>query len=196
MDHHRLGAGRRGVALAVSSRAASGLAARRASGCSAAAFVRLALNPAVLEYHARSATPIFNWYFYAYGIVTAACLPGRSWLRRRAISWRKPMLTLARRSRHRAGVSTVEHRNRGLFQQPRLDLDVSIHRQFRARHDLFHRLGVVCPGAAGGRHCQKDARRALRRDGAVVRDAVETFPPRSGAARANFTASARFSAWR
>ena len=33
-------------------------------------FVRLALNPAVLNYHARSATPIFNWYLYTYGIVT------------------------------------------------------------------------------------------------------------------------------
>jgi uncharacterized membrane protein len=37
------------------------------------AFVRLALNPAVMSYHARSATPILNWYLYAYGIV-AACL--------------------------------------------------------------------------------------------------------------------------
>src|SRR5437660_988969 len=34
------------------------------------AFARLALNPAVLSYHARSATPIFNWYLYTYGIVT------------------------------------------------------------------------------------------------------------------------------
>ena len=37
-----------------------------------AAFARLAFNPAVLEYHARSATPIFNWYFYTYGLATAA----------------------------------------------------------------------------------------------------------------------------
>jgi hypothetical protein len=37
------------------------------------AFVRLALNPAVFSYHARSATPIFNWYLYTYGIV-AICL--------------------------------------------------------------------------------------------------------------------------
>ncbi len=37
-------------------------------GLLAVAFVRLALNPAVLEYHARSATPIFNWYLYAYGV--------------------------------------------------------------------------------------------------------------------------------
>ena len=36
----------------------------------AVAFVRLALNPAVLSYHARSGTPIFNWYLYTYGIVT------------------------------------------------------------------------------------------------------------------------------
>ena len=37
------------------------------------AFVRLAANPAVLEYHSRSATPILNWYLYAYGVV-AFCL--------------------------------------------------------------------------------------------------------------------------
>ena len=37
------------------------------------AFVRLALNPTVLSYHARSVTPIFNWYLYTYGIVTV-CL--------------------------------------------------------------------------------------------------------------------------
>jgi len=34
----------------------------------AAAFVRLALNPAVLEYHPRTQTPILNWYLYAYGL--------------------------------------------------------------------------------------------------------------------------------
>src|SRR5438128_1766229 len=36
----------------------------------AVAFVRLALNPAVLSYHARSSTPIFNWFLYTYGITT------------------------------------------------------------------------------------------------------------------------------
>lgn len=48
-------------------------------GLLVAAFVRLALNPAVLEYHQRSATPIFNWYLYAYGIVTI-CLFVGAWL--------------------------------------------------------------------------------------------------------------------
>jgi uncharacterized membrane protein len=33
-------------------------------------FARLAFNPAVLSYHARSAFPIFNWYLYTYGIAT------------------------------------------------------------------------------------------------------------------------------
>ncbi len=42
----------------------------------ATAFVRLALNPAVFEYHARSATPIWNWYLYAYGIVTLCLMAG------------------------------------------------------------------------------------------------------------------------
>jgi hypothetical protein len=34
-------------------------------------FVRLALNPAVLSYHARADFPVFNWYLYTYGIATA-----------------------------------------------------------------------------------------------------------------------------
>jgi hypothetical protein len=40
------------------------------------AFVRLALNPAVLSYHTRSATPIFNWYLYTYGIVSVCLFAG------------------------------------------------------------------------------------------------------------------------
>jgi uncharacterized membrane protein len=40
------------------------------------AFIRLALNPAVLAYHPRSETPIFNWYLYAYGIVTICLFVG------------------------------------------------------------------------------------------------------------------------
>jgi Predicted membrane protein (DUF2339) len=35
-------------------------------------FARLVCNPAVLAYHGRAATPIFNWYLYTYGIV-AVC---------------------------------------------------------------------------------------------------------------------------
>jgi len=37
------------------------------------AFVRLALNPTVLEYHRRARHKIWNWYLYAYG-VTSFCL--------------------------------------------------------------------------------------------------------------------------
>lgn len=37
-----------------------------------AAFARLALNPAVLHYHERSAFPILNWYLYTYGLVALA----------------------------------------------------------------------------------------------------------------------------
>ena len=43
------------------------------------AFVRLALNPAVLEYHPRAATPIWNWYVYGYGL-PILCLFGGAWL--------------------------------------------------------------------------------------------------------------------
>jgi hypothetical protein len=45
-------------------------------GLLAAAFIRLALNPAVFDYHPRAAMPIFNWYFYAYGIVTVSLFVG------------------------------------------------------------------------------------------------------------------------
>ncbi len=45
-------------------------------GLLTAAFIRLAFNPAVLEYHRRSTTPIFNWYLYAYGIVTVCLFVG------------------------------------------------------------------------------------------------------------------------
>jgi len=47
----------------------------------AAAFVRLALNPAVLGYQPRAATPILNWYLYAYGISTACLFAGARLLR-------------------------------------------------------------------------------------------------------------------
>ena len=40
------------------------------------AFARLALNPAVLSYHARTPMPIFNWYLYAYGLAAASLFAG------------------------------------------------------------------------------------------------------------------------
>ncbi len=45
-------------------------------GLLGAAFVRLALNPEVLKYHLRSATPILNWYLYTYGAVMACLFVG------------------------------------------------------------------------------------------------------------------------
>jgi uncharacterized membrane protein len=48
-------------------------------GLLAIVFVRLALNPAVLEYHRRSATPIWNWYLYGYGLPVVFLFSG-AWL--------------------------------------------------------------------------------------------------------------------
>ena len=45
-------------------------------GLLVATFVRLALNLEVLSYHERSATPIFNWYLYTYGIATVCMFVG------------------------------------------------------------------------------------------------------------------------
>ncbi|HET9211993.1 MAG TPA: DUF2339 domain-containing protein [Thermoanaerobaculia bacterium] len=49
------------------------------AGLLAAVFVRLAANPAVLAYHPRGATPIFNWYLYTY-LVPALAFFLASWL--------------------------------------------------------------------------------------------------------------------
>ena len=50
-----------------------------AIGLMALVFVRLALNPEVLVYHARSEVRILNWYLYAY-LTCAAALLGAGWL--------------------------------------------------------------------------------------------------------------------
>ncbi|MFN7941166.1 MAG: DUF2339 domain-containing protein [Thermoanaerobaculia bacterium] len=52
-------------------------------GLEAAAFARLALNPAVLDYHPRQATPIVNWFLYAYLVAAAAMFLAARWLRER-----------------------------------------------------------------------------------------------------------------
>jgi len=44
-----------------------------------AAFVRLALNPAVLQYHARTPTAIVNWYLYAYGVAAICFFMSARW---------------------------------------------------------------------------------------------------------------------
>lgn len=42
----------------------------------AVSFARLGLNPFVLSYHARAAHPVFNWYLYAFGVVSMALFAG------------------------------------------------------------------------------------------------------------------------
>ncbi|MEA2488862.1 MAG: hypothetical protein QOH21_654, partial [Acidobacteriota bacterium] len=48
-------------------------------GLAAAVLIRLVLNPAVYEYHAKSATPVINWYLYTY-VICAAALFLTAWL--------------------------------------------------------------------------------------------------------------------
>jgi uncharacterized membrane protein len=51
------------------------------AGLFAAVFVRLVLNPNVLDYHERSGSPVFNWYLYTYLVAAAAMfVGGRLWL--------------------------------------------------------------------------------------------------------------------
>ena len=49
-------------------------------GLLAITLVRLTLNPAVLEYHPRSSTAIFNWYLYTYGSAIASFFLASHWL--------------------------------------------------------------------------------------------------------------------
>jgi uncharacterized membrane protein len=44
------------------------------------AFARLALNPAVFDYHVRGDTAVFNWYLYAYGMAIASLFAGAALL--------------------------------------------------------------------------------------------------------------------
>src|SRR5262249_40436318 len=44
-------------------------------------FVRLALNPAVLEYHPRGGIPVLNWYLYTYLVAAAAFFAGARFLK-------------------------------------------------------------------------------------------------------------------
>ncbi len=49
---------------------------------SGAAFVRLALNPAVLRYHPRAAAPLWNWYLAVYAVAAASFFAGFRLFRR------------------------------------------------------------------------------------------------------------------
>ncbi len=55
-----------------------------------AVFVRLVLNPWVLEYHARSATPIFNWLTYTYWVPTVCLFVACSLLIRDELKHQSP----------------------------------------------------------------------------------------------------------
>jgi len=50
-----------------------------ATGLFTTVFIRLAVNPSVFEYHARSSTRILNWYLYAYLLCAGAMMLG-AWL--------------------------------------------------------------------------------------------------------------------
>jgi len=63
-----------------------------------AAFARLALNPAVLEYHSRGESPLLNWYWYGYGSVAISLFAGAQLLgppRDRILGLRVPPLLQA-----------------------------------------------------------------------------------------------------
>ena len=80
VDHHRLGARRGGDGLAVSAASRIAGCSTRRPRCSAAVFVRLALNPEILLYEPRGSMRILNWYLYTYLICAAAMFAAAWWL--------------------------------------------------------------------------------------------------------------------
>ena len=54
---------------------------KAAAVLSAAAFFRLVANPELWGYHARSGTPIWNWYAYTFGIPAASFLASARWVK-------------------------------------------------------------------------------------------------------------------
>ena len=114
------------------------------AGLLCVAFVRLALNPAVLEYHKRSAIRIWNWYLYAYGIATVCVLVGaRLFGRPRENLLERiapPSLFVRRNSR----LPPPQYRDRRLFLH-RSDADVFLLRKFCARHDVIRSPGRFSP---------------------------------------------------
>lgn len=54
-----------------------------------ASFIRLALNPAVLEYQTRGETPILNWQLYAYSVTAIALFCAAFWLTPPSHLWGK-----------------------------------------------------------------------------------------------------------
>ena len=67
-----------------------------ATGLAVAVFVRLVLNPAVLQYHPRGGTPIVNWYLYGYGLPAAAFFVA-AWLFKKTdeiVFWKPRLSTL------------------------------------------------------------------------------------------------------
>ena len=149
-----------------------------------AAFLRLAFNPAVLDYHARAAMPIFNWYLYAYGIVTICLFAGTKLLappRNHILDFDiLPIL---------AGCGTVlaflllNIEIADYFSEPGSTLTFELGGNFA--RDMTYSIGwaLVRARVAHLWHSEKNPCRPLSRDGLAVRDAAETFLPRPRATR-------------
>ena len=111
--------------VAVPSRAASGFAADRRRPARRRVRSGWRSIPPCFDYHPRAATPIFNWYLYAYGIVTICLFAGTKLLappRNLILESNVPPILAG--LRHGAGVPAVEHRDRRLLQRAGFDADV------------------------------------------------------------------------
>ena len=170
------------------------------AGLSAVVFARLVLNEAVLSYHARSATPILNWYLYTYLVAAAALFLAARFLRGTADELAGGRL---RASSVQVTLGTVL-----LFALVNIEIadwfatgptvTFSLARRDLARAGprLHARLGRLRRRAPRRRHRGKEPRRADRGARPPRRDGPEGVPPRPRRASAASTASPRSSASR
>ena len=153
-------------------------------GLLVAAFVRLAFNSAVLEYHARSATPIFNWYLYTYGIATGALFFGTRLL--------APPRNLILKSNAQAVLGSLgtvlaflllNIEIADYFSAPGSTLTFQFSGNFARDMSYSIAWGLFALGLLVYRHPEKNPLRALRGDGAALRHAGEIVLSRPRATR-------------
>ena len=161
-----------------------------AAGLFVAVFVRLAFNPAVLTYHARAATPIWNWYLYTY-LVPAAAFFGGAWLLSRAKEAPSPTVgplldgppAAAPGGGHGPPLPPPEHRDRRLLLDG-ADADVPVPLGGARRGAELHaRVGGLRPGSSRRRDRPLGSLGADRRRRPTSRHGLQVLPLRPLAPR-------------
>ena len=136
-------------------------------------------NPGFFMAHARSLQPIFNWYLYTYGIVTASLMVGAKLLddpRNKIGSLNVQPLLYALGTLLAFLLMNIEIAELLLG---RGHSCVPVFRQFRPRHDVFDCLGLLCFWTAHHRHPQEHSVRPVWQHAVAGDHPAKALPPRS-----------------